>query len=242
MSLLVLEAVTLRSPERAGAGNTGAGDTGDGLLRDVSLHIDAGELVAVWGMRRAARSALLRVAAGIQPPDAGTVLLDGEPLRGGEIAAGVGWCSLAPAGGEEGADVLGELIVGQIARGAGAEHARRRALAELERVGAVHCAPYPRAELSAAESVRVAIASALALDPRLLLLDEPTAGLEPRERDALLALLRALADDGLALLAAGGDAAALAGADRALALSHGRLRGHHAPQLAEVVPLRRASA
>jgi energy-coupling factor transporter ATP-binding protein EcfA2 len=224
--------VTLRSAHRSG---------GAGVLQEVSLHVDAGELVAVWGMERAGRSALLRVAAGIERPHGGAVLLDGEPLRGGELAAGIGWCVLPPAGGEEAPDVLGELIVGQVARGAAAAQARRRALGELERVGALQCAPYPRGELTAGEAVRVAIARALALDPRLLLLDEPTAGLDPRERDALLALLRALADDGLALLAASGDAAALAGADRALALSHGRLRGHHLPQLAEVVPLRRAS-
>jgi energy-coupling factor transporter ATP-binding protein EcfA2 len=234
MSLLALEAVSLRARHR--------GEGAAALLADVDLRVEAGELVAVWGLERAARSVLLRVAAGIEPPDAGRVLVEDTPLRGGELAAGVGWCAPTLAGGEEGKDVLGELAVGPIARGVPPAPAHRFALEQLERVGAAACAPYRRAELTAAEAVRVAIARALALQARLLLLDEPTAGLDPRERDALLALLRALADEGCALLATSGDAAALAGADRALALSHGRLRGHRQPQLAEVLPLRRASA
>ena len=231
MSLFCMQGVTLRPRRRAGAD----------LLDGVDLQLDSGELVAVWGVQRAARAALLRVAAGVEAPSRGRVLLDGAPLPGGELAPGIGWCALPRTGEEEGRDVLGELMVGQIARGAGQARARELALQALQRVDAAACAAYPRGELVPGEAVRVAIACALTLAPRLLLLDEPTAGLDPRERDELLALLRSLADEGLAVLAATGDGAALAGADRALALSHGRLRGHHAPRLAEVLPLRRAS-
>ena len=243
MSLLSLHDVTLRDGRAAAA-----------LLDEASLHLDAGELVVVWGLARTGRTALLRVAAGIQPPDSGAIRFDGRDLRGDGLGVGIGWCHPALTAGGVGVGwrggsgrgeqqgVLEELQVAQLARGIPASHARVRALRALERVEGVHCAPYSAREISGHELVRVSIAGALVLDPKLLILDEPTAGLDPHERDGLLSLLRSLADEGLAVLASAGDAAALAGADRALALSHGQLRGHALPQLAEVLPLHRASA
>ena len=242
MSVLALERVTLAyTRARESPRNATPTPPQNPLLDDVSLRLDAGELVSVWGLARAGRTALLRVIAGIESPDAGRVLFRGTPLKGGELGEGIGWCALPPAGGEE-QSALEELLVGQIARGISPRTARKRALEALERVGARGAAPYAVRELGADELTRVAIARALTLDPELLLVDEPTAGVAPDERDSLLGLLRGLADEGLAVLACTGDAAALAGADRALALSHGELRGHAAPRLAEVVELRRASA
>ena len=73
--------------------------------------------------------------------------------------------------------------------------------------------------------MRVALARALALEPSLLVIDEPTRGVDLLERDAILALLRSLADEGIAVLISTGEATALAGADRALSLADGELRG-----------------
>jgi ABC-type sugar transport system ATPase subunit len=89
----------------------------------------------------------------------------------------------------------------------------------------------------------VAIAGALVLNPALLVIEEPTRGVDLLERDAILALLRALADEGLAVLMSAGEATALSGADRAVSLADGVLRGSLAPELAQVLPLplRRAS-
>lgn len=228
------------------------------LLRDVSLQVHAGELVAVWGAlkgapraggpagwRESGCSTLLRVAAGIERPDGGVVRFDGRPLRGraGDmLGRGIGFCH-APLRAQEARAVLDELLVGQLARGVPRRLARRRALAALERTGAESCAARELAELDGAEAVRAALARALVLAPRLLVVDDPARGVDPSARDAILALLRSLADeDGLALLVGVGDATALAGADRALSLADGVLRGATVPELAPVVELRRRAS
>ncbi len=232
MSLLALERVTRRY--RHGARE-------HVVLDGVSLTLDPGELLAVWGLRRSGRTTLLRVAAGIEPPDGGTVRFDGEDLaRRPALGEGIGWCH--PGQGEgEARGVLDELLAGQLARGVPQPTAQAHAFQALERTGASDCAGHGTHELHGGEAARVAIAIALTLDPRLLVIDEPTKGVDLLERDAILALLRSLADEGIALLVSAGEATALSGADRALSLSGGELRGNIATELAEVVPLRRSA-
>ncbi len=229
MSLLALEGVGRRY---------GRGAHERVVLRAVSLELDAGELVAIWGLRRSGRSTLLRVAAGIEPPDTGVVRFAGSALDGTALGGGIGYCQ--PSLRDDGRrSALDELLIGQLARGVQPSAARTRAWSALARTAAEHCAALALHELDAAEAVRVAIARALALEPTLLLLDEPTKGVDLLERDAILALVRSLADDGIAVLMSAGDAATLAGADRALSLSDGELHGSPSPELARVVPLRR---
>ena len=210
------------------------------VLRDVSLELDRGELVAVWGLRLSGRTTLLRIAAGIEPPDSGKVRFDGHDLsRGGDaLGSGIGYCHRAsrPA---EARGILDELMVSQLARGIPQPSARKRSWAALERTGASDCAAIGSHELDSAEAVRVTLARALVLEPALLVIDEPTEGVDLLERDPILGLLRSLADDGTAILMATGESAALAGSDRALSLAGGELCGSAAPELAPVVPLRR---
>lgn len=234
MSLLELEDVTRRY--RSGAHESI-------VLDGVSLAIEEGELLAVWGLRRSGRSTLLRVAAGVEPPDRGVVRFRGKDLRrhGDALGSGIGYCRPAYGDGEA-RGVLDELIAGQLARGVAQPAAQSRAYAALDRVGASDCAGRGLHELDGGESVRVAIARALALGPALLVIDEPTKGVDLLERDTILLLLRSLADEGIALLVSVGEATALSGADRALALSDGVLRGSLSPELATVVPLRRRAS
>jgi len=212
------------------------------VLRDVTLELDAGELAVVWGLRRSGRSTLLRVAAGIEAPDTGAVRFAGRDLAGGgALGGGIGYCRRG-RGGMEGRDVLDELLLAQLARGTPQPVARSRAFSALERAGAEQCAARTARELDTAETVRAAIARALVLEPSLLVLDEPTAGVDLLARDGILSLLRALADEGAAVLIATGEATALSGADRALSLTEGELRGSCAPELATVLPLRRRAS
>jgi energy-coupling factor transporter ATP-binding protein EcfA2 len=212
------------------------------ILRDVSLELDGGELVAIWGLRRCGRSTLLRIAAGIEPTDSGRVRFAGRELSGAgglELGGGIGYCARASL---DAPSVLDELLLGQLARGVRGPLARARAYTAMARVGAADCAPRALHELDGAEALRVALARALALEPSLLVVDDPVRGVDLLQRDSILALLRSLADDGVAVLIGTDEATALAGADRALSLSDGVLRGASAPELAEVLPLRRRAS
>jgi ABC-type multidrug transport system ATPase subunit len=234
MSLLELEHVSKRY---------GRGVNEQAALRDASLEVEAGELVAVWGRRRSGRSTLLRVAAGVETPDSGVVRLEGQDLssRGCQLLGGaIGYCrkTFRP---NEGQVVLDHLLVGQLARGVAPSVATDRAWEALERTDAGISARLKPSELDCGESLRVAIARALALQPKLLLIDEPTVGVDLLARDAILRLLRSLADDGMAVLMSSGESTDLAGA-RPLSISDGEIHGRPIRELAPVLTLRRRSA
>jgi energy-coupling factor transporter ATP-binding protein EcfA2 len=235
MSLLALEGVSKRYAD---------GPRERVVLRNVSLELETGELVVVWGLRRSGRSTLLRVACGIEAPDDGVVCFDGRDLsEDGEsvLGSGIGYCqkTLRSA---EGRVVLDEAMVGLLARGVPLAAARARASDALERTGAGHSAGLRLGELDRAEGVRVALARTLALRPRLVVIDEPVNGVDLMERDGILLLLRSLADEGIAVLASAAESTALAGADRALSLGEGQLRSGSTPALAPVLALRPSAA
>jgi putative ABC transport system ATP-binding protein len=230
MSLLELERVDKRYEDEAGACT---------VLREVSLLLDPGELAVVWGLRRSGRSTLLRVAAGIEPADAGVVRFEGQDLaRGGErrLGEGIGYCqkTLRFA---DGHGALDHAMVGLLSRWVPPAKARSRARDALERVGVAHCAHMAQRELSSAETLRVALARTLALKPRLIAIDEPVKGVDLIDRDPILSLLRSLADEGLTVLASTGESTGLSQADQGLVLGDGELRGAPQAQLAEVLPL-----
>lgn len=208
------------------------------VLREVSLEIHEAEVVAVWGPRNSGRSTLLRIAAGIEAPDSGAVRFCGRPLLVGGSAAGGGiaYCQISVRS-PEGRAVLEDLVGSQLALGVRLSQARTRTWEALERVGARSCEAHRHCELSRAEAVRVAIAGALLQQPVLLVIDEPTTGVEDLERDPILELLRSLSEEGIAVLMSLDKGIGLFAANRALSLSHGQLRGHTVPELAPVVEL-----
>jgi putative ABC transport system ATP-binding protein len=235
MSLLELRHVCKRSTRDGGRRV---------LLDDASLEIDAGELVAVWGMRGSGRTTLLRLAAGIDAPDSGSVHFDGRDLakHGDEVLGHeIGFCQKAfrTAAGRAAID---EVLVGLLVNGATRALARARALAALERVGGERLGARRLSELDSGERVRLSIAHALALAPRLLVIDEPVAGVDLHERDGILLLLRSLADEGIAVLMTVGELTGLSGADRSLTLGDGELCGSPRRQLAPVLDLRERRA
>jgi ABC-type polar amino acid transport system ATPase subunit len=159
------------------------------ILRGVHLHAAAGEVVALMGLSGSGKTTMLRVIAGLEPADAGEV----TAAKAGmvfqfhylfEHLSAIDNVTLAPT------HVHGVSIA----------DARTRAQALLEQLGVGHRAHALPRELSGGEAQRVAIARALAVDPPLLLLDEPTASLDPSRRHDLGETLVALAACGRALV------------------------------------------
>jgi ABC-type multidrug transport system ATPase subunit len=237
MSLLVLDGVSKRHAECWAQQQATA-------LRSVSLVIEPGELVGVWGRRRSGRTTLLTVAAGVERPTEGVVRFGGIDMTERSmlgVPRGVAYCAsgFPPALG----NTVGEQVAAPLlGRGIRVPDANGLVGTALRRVGAEAIAARDPAELSHAELARIMLARALVMEPRLLVLDQPLAGVPPAtERDAMLSLLQSLAHrDGIAVLMAVDEAAELAGTDRALTIDMGELRGEtNSRELGEVIPLRR---
>ena len=223
MPLLAFEQVTKRTAETSGRRLA--------LLDAISFEVGRGEAVGLWGARRSGKSTLLRIAAGVEPPDAGTVRFEGRDLtrmsRAGVariLRSRIGYAAT------ERHATRNEVVVDHVALpalslGASLREAQIAAREVLERVGAASRADMRMSELSPGERTRVAIARALVRDPVLLLVDEPAATPSPGERDEIYALLRSLArDPELALIVASEDVAAIRTASRAMTLGDGELR------------------
>jgi len=223
--------VTLLSFERVSKRYLDLGVHEQVVLDDVSFEVAAGTSVGVWGPRRSGKSTLLRIAAGIELPDAGAVRFRGRDVarlsdreRARLVRSEIG---LAPASWRETRNVrvVEQVALPLLSGGASMREASVRARAVLERVGATSRADAPIFELSPGERTRVAIARGLVRDPSLLLVDEPALTPSPAERDELYALLRSLAGErGLTVLVASEDLAAIRTARHAMTISDGRLR------------------
>jgi predicted ABC-type transport system involved in lysophospholipase L1 biosynthesis ATPase subunit len=213
------------------------------VLENVSFEVDAGDCVGIWGMRRAGKSTLLRVAAGIELPDTGDVCFDGRGM--GEMGAGLRARLLRGAIGLASTElqaarnerVVDHVSLPLMSSGVSFRHASVAGRRVLHRVGAADCADVCMSYLSPGEQIRVALARALVHEPRLLLVDEPATTPSPVERDELHGLLRSLArEEGMTLVVASEDTRALRGMGRMMAISDGRLRTTDRPGM--VVPLR----
>jgi putative ABC transport system ATP-binding protein len=232
MSLLALENVTkLDSRGRV-------------VLRDVTLRVEAAELVALWGVARSGRTTLLHVAAGMMRPDEGAVRFDGRDLSAArEMPFSDELRFVQPRTfATQGRSVSSYVATPLLARGVRSDLAWHQAGQALEGVAAAACGDLEVGELDAAEFARVAIAEALVTSPRLLLVDEPTRGVHLLERAAILMLLRRAASGGAAVLMTTGEALGVSGADRAFAIGDGELRSEVVPALAPVVSLPEAAS
>lgn len=160
-------------------------------LQGIELCIDAGERVALVGSNGSGKSSLLRLLGGLLRPQLGTVQRDAA-LRQAMVFQHPFMLR---------ASVLANVALGLWLAGVGWRAARPRALAALARVGMAALAGRNAATLSGGQKQRVALARAWALQPRLWLLDEPTASLDPhakREVESLMAEFAAQQPDPLA--------------------------------------------
>ncbi|MDR3050147.1 MAG: energy-coupling factor ABC transporter ATP-binding protein [Oscillospiraceae bacterium] len=193
-------------------------------LRGVSLHVAAGERVALVGANGAGKTSLLLALMGLLPPTAGEARVDGLPVTKENLAQVRRRAGLVFQNPDDQlfmARVLDDVAFGPRNLGLGAQEARARATQALQDRGIAHLAQRAPLRLSGGEKRLAALAAVLAMQPSLLLLDEPTAFLDPRARRALIAALTGLPHT--QLIATHDLAFAQAVCARALALRDGEL-------------------
>jgi len=163
------------------------------VLREVDLALESGEFVALAGLSGSGKSTLVQVMKGLIRPDGGKVTLDGTAAGPGQLDS-VGLVFQYPEHQLFAQSVYDDIAFGPRQQGLEEQLVEQRVLAAMAAVG-LDPARYREAspfELSGGEKRRVAIAGVIALEPRWLILDEPTAGLDGRGRKALFSLLERL--------------------------------------------------
>jgi putative ABC transport system ATP-binding protein len=191
---------------------------GQTILAGVDVTVDPGESLAVTGPSGSGKSSLLAVLAGLVRPAAGEVSLNGAPLTGfagpvsgvAVVLQGYGLVSLLTA--------AENIEVALRAAGRPAAAAPAAARAALAQLGLEAHADQLVEELSGGQQQRVAVARALALKPKLLIADEPTAELDPAARAVVLARIFDVVAGGGALVVATHDPEVAARCDRVLDL------------------------
>ena len=170
------------------------------VLKDINLTVHRGEVVVVIGPSGGGKSTLCRTINRLEPIDGGTITLDGKhlPEEGKELArlradVGMVFQSFNLFAHKS---VLENVTLGPIkVRRVGKADAAKEAMAGLERVGIADQAQKYPAQLSGGQRQRMALARALAVDPKVLLLDEPFGALDAKVRADLRAWLRRLHDE-----------------------------------------------
>jgi ribose transport system ATP-binding protein len=222
---VAMELIGLRTPARPGA--------------TVDLSLRRGEIVGLAGLVGSGRTELARVMFGLEQPLAGEIRVDSEPVRLGSpraaIARGI---YLAPEDRKRLGLVLDFAIERNVSLAALAAHARggmidtgserATAMRQRERL-AIRCAD-TRTEtgtLSGGNQQKVVLARWLSMAPRVLILDEPTRGIDVGSKDEIYRLMRRLADDGVAILMISSDMEEVIGvSDRVAVMHEGRIAGH----------------
>ena len=192
---------------------------------DVSFHIPRGELAALLGPSGGGKSTVLRIIAGLETADAGSVWLDGQPVdRLHACARSVGFVFQHYALFRH-MTVADNVAFGLRVRGVGRREARARVGELLRLVGLEGFDGRYPSQLSGGQRPRVALARALAPQPRLLLLDEPFGAVDARVREDLRRWLRRLHDEIqlTSVFVTHDQDEAFAVADRVLVIHRGRL-------------------
>ena len=197
-------------------------------VEDVSLSVPGSAIVAIAGPNGAGKTTLLDLIAGVHRPDAGTIRLGGTDIAGlpPHRACGLGIArTFQRPRPFPGMTIEDNVVVAALLREPEMAIARRRALEALEPLGLAAACGLPAAGLDMSGRKRLDLARALATRPRLLLLDEPLAGLSAVDHGAMIDFLRALKGRrGLSILLTERDpgVAALL-TDRIVLLDHGEI-------------------
>jgi polar amino acid transport system ATP-binding protein len=217
------------------------------VLHGIDLAVAPKEVTCLIGPSGSGKSTLLRCIAFLEEATSGSILVEGQPLGFEEkpdgtrqrlpqariraVRAQIGmvfqqfnlWPHMTALGN------VSEAL--KTARGMPRKDAEERAMAQLSKVGLANRAEHYPSQLSGGQQQRVAIARALALEPKIMLFDEPTSSLDPELTGEVLNVMRALAEDGMTMVVVSheiGFAASVA--TRIAFLDHGRLVLSGTPQ------------
>ena len=217
------------------------------VLHDVSLNIEEGQVTCLIGPSGSGKSTLLRCMAFLEEATAGTITINGEPLGFEALPNGerrrlspeqiravrlqIGMCfqqfNLWPH-----MTALGNVSEAlRTVQKMSKPEAEERAMVQLKKVGLEARADHYPSQLSGGQQQRVAIARALALEPKIMLFDEPTSSLDPELTGEVLNVMRALAADGMTMVVVSHEIGFAASMGSKIAfLDHGRLLLEGTPQ------------
>lgn len=204
-------------------------EDGTRALDEVSLGIRQRETLVILGANGAGKSSFLSLLNGSFTPTAGEVALNGAPVRYdrnglASLRSQVGLVLQDPDDQLFAATVFEDVSFGPLNLGLSVAEATRRVMDALDTMEIADLSRRPTHMLSFGQRKRVAIAGILAMSPSVLLLDEPTAGLDPKGVEDLTRTLNALAEQGMAVVLATHDMdTAYALADRVAVFSRGKV-------------------
>ncbi|MBE5991993.1 MAG: ATP-binding cassette domain-containing protein [Paenibacillaceae bacterium] len=173
------------------------------VISNLTLSLDI-RPTAVIGQNGAGKTTLVKLLKGLLKPKAGTVLLEGEDISGrtvAQLAKKVGYVFQNPDDQIFKNQVLEEVMVGPLNIGMTRKEGEQRAREALEMVGLLHAEKENPYDLDLSERKMVAIASVVAMDPKVLILDEPTIAQDARGREVLGQLIRTMTERGKFVLA-----------------------------------------
>ena len=173
------------------------------ILKDINFHIREGEMVSIVGTNGAGKSTLAKVICGFVTEDEGRLLYEGEDLKGKTIkerSRMIGFVMQNPNQMICKPMIYDEVALGLRIRGIDEAETEKRVEKALKICGLAPFKKWPISALSFGQKKRVTIASALVLDPKILILDEPTAGQDFHHYTAVMEFLKSLNSEGVTII------------------------------------------
>ncbi len=206
------------------------------VLQNLNMQIPEVKLTAILGCNGAGKSTLFLNLNGVLRPNSGEIWIDGKRLEYSknallEMRKNVGIVFQDPDDQLFSADVYRDISFGPLNLGFSSDEVKKRVENAMERCDITHLRERPTHALSYGQKKRVAIAGVLAMEPKVIILDEPTAGLDPKGTAEIMSLLNDLTQDrGISIILATHDMDIVPSyADYVYVMSDGQVKGHGTP-------------